>query len=168
MSKESDLSHSLTLQVFSRPQSSWPHSHLPPEVAEGDPISAPKATRAPGAFIISRVLIVDDERLIADSLAQILRARGHAVRVAYDGAEAIDAVKQECPEIVLTDVVMPRVNGVQAAIAIRALCPDTRIILFSGQAVTADLLHEARAAGHNFEIWGKPLHPRDLLRRLRG
>ena len=113
-----------------------------------------------------RVLIVDDERLIADSLAQILRARGHAVRVAYDGAEAIEAAKQECPEIVLTDVVMPRVNGVQAAMAIRAFCPDTRIILFSGQAVTADLLQEAREAGQDFEIWGKPLPPRDLLRRL--
>lgn len=127
-----------------------------------------RAPRAPGAIIISRVLIVDDERLIADSLAQILRSRGHAVRVAYDGAEAIAAAKQECPEIVLTDVVMPRVNGVQAAIAIRALCPDTRIILFSGQAVTTDLLQEARAAGHDFEVWGKPLHPRDLLRQLHG
>ena len=122
--------------------------------------------RAQPATATSRVLVVDDERLIADSLAQILRARGHGVRVAYGGAEAISAAEQECPDIVLTDVLMPRVNGVQAAIAIRDMCPDTRIILFSGQAVTTDLLREARAAGHDFEIWGKPLHPRDLLRKL--
>ena len=127
-----------------------------------------KPTHTHSGVIISRVLIVDDERVIADSLAQILRARGHAVRVAYDGAEAVAAAKEDCPEIVLTDVIMPRMNGVQAAIAIRAVCPDTRIILFSGQAATSDLLVEARASGHNFEIWGKPLHPRDLLRKLRG
>ena len=147
-------------------QASEPPEQAPAEHRESS--SDVRATRTPSALVISRVLIVDDERLIADSLAQILRARGHAVRVAYDGEQAIDAVRQECPEIVLTDVVMPRVNGIQAAIEIRALCPDTRIILFSGQAATMDLLQEARAAGHNFEIWGKPLHPRDLLRNLQG
>ncbi len=134
-----------------------------------DPRAAAKKTsQTPHGVIISRVLIVDDERVIADSLAQILRARGHAVRVAYDGAEAVAAAQEDCPQIVLTDVVMPRMNGVQAAIAIRAICPDTRIILFSGQAVTSDLLVQARESGHDFEIWGKPLHPRDLLRKLHG
>lgn len=137
----------------------------PPAAGTG---SAGKATRSVQPIVISRVLIVDDERLIADSLAQILRARGHAVRVAYDGAEAIAAAQLECPEIMLSDVVMPRVNGVQAAIAVRGLCPDARIILFSGQAMTTDLLKEARAAGHDFEVWAKPLHPRDLLSKLRG
>ena len=114
----------------------------------------------------SRVLVVDDERLIADSLAQILRARGYAVRVAYGGAEAMAAAEEECPDIVLSDVLMPQINGVQAAIAIRHRCPGARIILFSGQTVTRDLLEEARAAGHHFELWAKPLHPRDLLKKL--
>ena len=116
----------------------------------------------------SRVLIADDERLIADTLAQILRACGHTVRVAYDGVEAIAAAQQQCPEIVLTDVLMPHVDGVQAAIWIRGHCPRARIILFSGQAITTDLLKEARVAGHDFEIWSKPLHPRELLSRLHG
>lgn len=125
------------------------------------------AARLPRAKVLSRVLVVDDERLIADSLAQILSASGHDVRVAYGGSEAIKSAEKDCPDIVLTDVLMPRVNGVQAAIAIRDLCPDARIILFSGQAVTNDLLKEARDAGQDFEIWGKPMHPRDLLRKLK-
>ena len=134
----------------------------------GNQLQPSSSGRAIKSEAVCRVLIADDERLIADTLAQILRACGHTVRVAYDGAEAITAAEQECPEIVLTDVLMPYVNGVQAAIQIRRQCPHARIILFSGQAITTDLLKEARAAGHDFEIWSKPLHPRELLSRLHG
>ena len=53
-----------------------------------------------------------------------------------------------------------------AAIRIRELLPSIKILLFSGQAATADLLEKARAQGYEFEILAKPVHPQDLLSRL--
>ena len=61
---------------------------------------------------------------------------------------------------------MPRRNGVETVVAIREFCPATRILLFSGQAGTADILEEARAHGHQFELLPKPIHPDLLLKKL--
>ncbi|MGA7887166.1 MAG: hypothetical protein WCA44_15605, partial [Acidobacteriaceae bacterium] len=58
-------------------------------------------------------------------------------------------------------------NGIDAAIQIRAMLPGCKILLFSGQAATADLLERVRQQGHEFEILAKPVHPQDLLARLR-
>jgi DNA-binding response OmpR family regulator len=49
----------------------------------------------------------------------------------------------------------------------RALLPGVKILLFSGQAATADLLEKARAEGYEFDILAKPVHPQDLLAKLR-
>ena len=62
---------------------------------------------------------------------------------------------------------MPHVDGVEAAIRIRELCPDTRIVLFSGQAATVEILARARARGHDFELLPKPIHPTQLIKHLR-
>lgn len=63
---------------------------------------------------------------------------------------------------------MPDMDGIEAAIHIRAFLPECKILLFSGQAATADLLENARARGHEFEILAKPVHPQDLLAKIRG
>jgi CheY-like chemotaxis protein len=70
--------------------------------------------------------------------------------------------------MLISDVIMTDMNGIDAAIRIRALLPACKILLFSGQAATADLLDRARSQGHEFEILAKPVHPQDLLARLRG
>ena len=72
------------------------------------------------------------------------------------------------PDLIISDVIMPDMDGIQAAISIRGFLPNCKILLFSGQAATADLLENARAQGHEFEILGKPVHPSDLLAKLRG
>jgi hypothetical protein len=64
-------------------------------------------------------------------------------------------------------VIMTDMNGIDAAITIRTMLPKCKILLFSGQAATADLLDRARSQGHEFEILAKPVHPQDLLARLR-
>jgi CheY-like chemotaxis protein len=69
--------------------------------------------------------------------------------------------------MLISDVIMADVNGIEAAIRMRALLPEIKILLFSGQAATADLLEKARADGYEFEILAKPVHPQDLLSRLR-
>ena len=114
-----------------------------------------------------RILVVDDEALIADTIVQILNRNGFIAEAAYSGAEAIEAAKRYCPELVLSDVLMPQVDGVEAAIAIREICPETRIVLFSGQAATVEILARARARGYTFELLPKPIHPTQLIKHLR-
>lgn len=112
------------------------------------------------------VLIVDDEKTIADTLAVILSRSGFSVRTAYDGRAAFEIAKQDPPTLVISDVVMPEMTGVELAIALKNKIPQCRILLFSGQAATADLLERARAEGHEFAIVSKPIHPKDLIRRV--
>ncbi len=112
------------------------------------------------------VLVVDDEAVIADTLAVILSQHGFATMVAYDGTAALDIAKTIPPDLLLTDVVMPGMSGVDLAIAIRQSLPNCKVLLFSGQAATVDLLAAAGEAGRDFTVLSKPLHPKDLLARL--
>ena len=115
-----------------------------------------------------KVLVVDDERVIADTLAMILNQSGFEARAVYSGEKAVETAGTFAPDMLITDVIMADLNGIDAAIQIRALLPKTKILLFSGQAATADLLEKARAEGYEFDILAKPVHPQDLLNRLRG
>ncbi len=115
----------------------------------------------------SRVLVVDDERVIADSLAMILNQSGFEARSVYSGEKALEAAAEFKPDMLITDVIMADLNGIDAAIQMRAILPEIKILLFSGQAATADLLEKARTRGYEFEILAKPVHPQDLLSRLR-
>lgn len=114
-----------------------------------------------------RVLVVDDERVIADTLSIILNQNGFDASPVYTGTAAVDRAKETKPELVISDVIMPDMNGIEAAIRIRQFLPGCKILLFSGQAATADLLEKARAQGHEFEILAKPVHPQDLLAKLK-
>lgn len=110
-----------------------------------------------------RVLVVDDERLIADTCAQILENAGLEARIAYDGWSALEMLADFRPDYLLTDVLMPDMNGVQLAIAVKKMFPNANILLFSGQAGISDILLEGREQGHEFELIAKPLHPLKLL-----
>ena len=114
-----------------------------------------------------RVLVVDDERVIADTLAIILNQAGFDASAVYTGNGAVDEARKVRPDLIISDVIMPDMNGIEAAIHIRGFLPGCKILLFSGQAATADLLESARAKGHEFEILAKPVHPQDLLAKLR-
>jgi DNA-binding response OmpR family regulator len=112
------------------------------------------------------ILVVDDEAVIADTLAAILSHQGFTALVAYDGRRALEIARAISPNLLLTDVVMPGMNGVDLAFAIRQSAPRCQILLFSGQAATVDLLAEAGEAGRDFIILSKPLHPTELLARI--
>jgi DNA-binding response OmpR family regulator len=84
----------------------------------------------------------------------------------YDGDSALETALLNPPEMLITDVVLPGMTGIELAISVRRIFPDCKIILFSGQASTADLLANARADGHHFTLLNKPLHPQDLLARV--
>lgn len=112
------------------------------------------------------VLVVDDESVIADTLAEILSRSGYNGIAAYDGDSALETALLSPPEMLITDVVLPGITGIELAIRMRRIFPECKIILFSGQASTADLLASARADGHHFTLLNKPLHPQDLLSRV--
>jgi CheY-like chemotaxis protein len=109
------------------------------------------------------VLVVDDESAIADTLTEILSRSGYAAMAAYDGNDALENALLTPPELLITDVVLPGMSGIELAITVRRIFPDCKILLFSGQASTADLLASARREGHQFNLLSKPVHPKDLL-----
>jgi DNA-binding response OmpR family regulator len=109
------------------------------------------------------VLVVDDEMIIADTLAMILAKKGCAALVAYDAESALEIADLIPPDLLLTDVVMPGENGVELAMKVLSLAPDCRILLLSGQAATSDLLAQSGLADDKFVLMGKPVPPRELL-----
>jgi CheY-like chemotaxis protein len=113
-----------------------------------------------------RVLIADDEAVIADTLATILSHAGFETQAVYSGEEALEMVHPFTPDMLISDVIMQGISGIEMAIKVRTMLPSCKILLFSGQACTANLLQKARAQGHEFEILTKPIHPSDLLARL--
>jgi CheY-like chemotaxis protein len=117
--------------------------------------------------ILPKILVVDDERRIADTLAEILEMSGFQVATAYDGWEALETVGRFHPDYLLSDVLMPRMNGVELAIAIRKMFPSARILLFSGQAGISEILLEGQRQGFEFELIAKPIHPLRLIERLK-
>lgn len=115
-----------------------------------------------------RVLVVDDEPLIADTLAAILNEHGFEAVGVYGGAEAIEAARKLRPEILLSDVLMPKMSGIELAIKIRAQFPGISVFLFSGQVATSELMRKAAIDGHQFELLPKPIHPQELVAKLEG
>jgi DNA-binding response OmpR family regulator len=112
------------------------------------------------------VLVVDDESAIADTVTEILSRSGFAAMTAYDATEALELAILTPPDLVITDVILPGMNGIELAIKIRRIFPECKILLFSGQAATIDLLATASGAGHHFDLLNKPIHPRDLIAKV--
>ena len=113
------------------------------------------------------VYVVDDERLISDTVALILNKAGFAATAFHDPQEALAAVQKRQPSLMLSDVRMPGMSGVQLAMLVRELCPECKILLFSGHATSFDLLEDARFRGQTFELLTKPVPPAQLIAKLR-
>lgn len=113
-----------------------------------------------------RVLVVDDERVIADSLALILKSRGHEVRAVYDAEAAIAAAQEFDPQALISDVVMPGMNGIELTTYFAHHFPDCKVLLMSGNAATTGLLEDARRHGHFLKFLSKPLEPEEVFEFL--
>ena len=124
-----------------------------------------KSPRKPNVRM--RIIVADDELLIATTLVEILEIGGFDAEAVSDGVAAIERARTIPPDILLSDVQMPNMNGIEAAKKIRGFLPNCRIVLLSGHVETGDLLEQARAEGHEFEILTKPVYPEDLLSALR-
>ena len=109
------------------------------------------------------ILVADDERVVAESLVQILQQGGFEAAYALNGEAAVQSARKNRPDVVICDILMPVMNGLEAAKQIRTILPQTNIILFSGQAAAAKLLERAEADGYRFELLANPVDPEVLL-----
>jgi DNA-binding NtrC family response regulator len=112
---------------------------------------------------VPRIFVVDDQHVIAATLATILNMNGFSARFFADPVEALAAARLDTPDVLVSDVAMPGISGIDLAIQMRAQYPECKILLFSGQAATLDLLEDARSQGHNFQLLQKPVHPSIML-----
>jgi DNA-binding NarL/FixJ family response regulator len=94
------------------------------------------------------VLIADDQRLFAEALEAILSSDGRieVVGQAFDGRRAVELARERRPDVVLMDIAMPVLDGIDATREIRAELPETRVIVLTGSAATHDV-SRARTAG---------------------
>ncbi len=102
-----------------------------------------------------RVLVVDDDAETRHMLGEFLATHGFDARSAADGGAALRAITQEPPDVVLLDIAMPGLSGLEALPAIRAIAPDVKVIMVSGVA-TVEMAKLALARGA-FDYVGKPI-----------
>lgn len=115
---------------------------------------------------MKRILVVDDERCIADTLAAILRNFGYDASACYDAQSALRECASRTPDLIISDVMMPGLNGIDMAIRVRQTHDTCKILLFSGLGNSFDLLEETRLQGYDFDLLTKPVHPAELLRKV--
>jgi DNA-binding NtrC family response regulator len=113
------------------------------------------------------ILVIDDEQLIADSLVEILRMVGFNASSGYSGSQAIERAAAAAFDVLISDVVMDGMTGIDAAIEIRKIQPNCKVLLLSGNNRTANMLKDARERGYDFDILAKPVHPTVIIDRLK-
>lgn len=114
-----------------------------------------------------RVLVVDDSESIATSLTSILNKNEFQAVAAFSSADALKLAQAKPFDILLTDVMMAPLNGVQTGIAFRNINPASHVFLITGTyEVARQLLVKANLAW-DFHILQKPIHPEELLEVLR-
>jgi DNA-binding response OmpR family regulator len=113
-----------------------------------------------------RIFVVDDETMIATTLVVILNCHGFDAVAFTDPLDALYAAEVHCPDLLLTDVMMPQLNGVDLGVQFKAIHPECKVLLFSGAPETSDLIESAKAEGHSFNLLSKPVHPTDLVAKI--
>jgi CheY-like chemotaxis protein len=114
-----------------------------------------------------RILVVDDERIITDTLVAIFSREGYEARGSYSAEAVLALIPEWTPDLLIIDVRLPHMNGIDLAILLKAEYPQCRISLFSGQAATSNLLETAALAGHSFDVLAKPVPPSEMLKMAR-
>ena len=139
---------------------------LPRGEAAQPPPSAPRPDAPPRAASARRILVADDNRDAAESLAALLELEGHEVTLAFDGADALRAYERVRPDVCLLDIGMPHHTGNEVAIRIRAGAQGSvpTLIAITGWGQDADR-KQALDAGFDHHLT-KPVDPQHLLRLI--
>jgi len=113
-----------------------------------------------------RILIVDDQVALADTLRQILERHGYECAIAHDGTRAVDELTSFYPDLVLSDVIMPGMDGIEFARIAQEILPGCPVLLCSGNPNTQELIDIAASEGETVVVLPKPIAPRDLLAQI--
>jgi DNA-binding NtrC family response regulator len=115
-----------------------------------------------------RIFVVGDEPVIVLTLAAMLKQSNFSVEPFTNCSDALHSAIKASPDLLITDVALCHLPGIDLAIQMKGHCPDCKILLFSGRASTAGLLETYRAYGNEFNLLSKPIHPLDRLQGIRG
>jgi DNA-binding response OmpR family regulator len=113
------------------------------------------------------ILVADDDHVVRETVRQILEEAGYDVRCAADGVEALVKFREKCPDLVITDIIMPEKEGIQTILELRGEWPQGKILAISGggRIGNADFLRMALSLGAN-AILAKPFDPDELLAKV--
>jgi hypothetical protein len=125
------------------------------------PVAAPSKTTGRE----ESVLIVEDEEIVRALLCEILRDDGYRVRATGRGSEALRLAEEEAVDLLISDVVMPEMNGADVGKRVHQICPKARVLFVSGYSENdmADQGMESLA----FQVLQKPFTPETLVRKVR-
>jgi DNA-binding response OmpR family regulator len=112
------------------------------------------------------VLVVNKEPAIAETVLEILNKNGYAAIAAYDAEDALETALLIPPELVIAEVALPGLSGIEVAAALKKELPDCKILLLAGQAEKAEVHGTVKAAGLEVEVVEKPVHPTELLAQV--
>ena len=113
-----------------------------------------------------RIFVVDDQPTIASTLADILRLSGFDAVWFTNPHEALAAANSDCPNLVIADIEMPRLSGIDLAILLKELRLDCDVLLMTGHPGYLDLLDRAKQLGHHFRVLEKPIILKKLIAEI--
>jgi len=112
-----------------------------------------------------RVFVLDDQPLVADTLAKVLESRGYKAYARYTSSEILDLATEIAPDLLIADVSLGpnQITGIDVAIYFQRFHPGCQAILISGDPTTQGLHQQASQQGYDFQLLGKPVNPNYLL-----
>jgi len=111
------------------------------------------------------IFVVDDESVIAQTVGIILRNAGYEARSFSEPGAALDAASGQSPDLLVTDMSMPEMNGIELATRMQELRPQCKVLVISGQMLTLPSAAKGDDTTH-FDFLPKPVHPLKLLQTI--
>lgn len=112
-------------------------------------------------------MVVDDEPVLRETILEMLEDEGFEALGMTNAEHALSWAERIQPDILLSDIVMPGMNGIDMVIQLMGILPECRMILFTGNPAAPNLLEKAHAKGYTFEVLAKPIKPDLLIPTLR-
>jgi CheY-like chemotaxis protein len=112
------------------------------------------------------LMVLDDDAAVRQTWTLIFQQQGYEVIAVECGQDAIDAARAHPPDLLLGDIRLPDMSGIEAARRVQGEAPGCRVLLISGDSDSGEVLEEARRQGTTFEVLPKPIAPPELIQRI--
>lgn len=114
------------------------------------------------------VLVLDDDVVVADTIVEVLKRSGFCAMAMYRAEAALAYAALVPPDLMIIDVLLPGMNGIEVAKIMKKECPGCRVLLLTADPYTEEMLEKGRAEGNNFPVLMKPMDPGELLFAMAG